>query len=118
VHFELPMDPPLYGEDIYLFGDLSVGQFPPTHRFQYNAITHRYELELLLKQGYYNYVLLTRPEKARGRNDIPSLLAHPGSWDTLEGTSALNENQYTVIAYYWDRAGYDRVVGIEHARYP
>ena len=118
VHFELPMDPPLYGEDIYLFGDLSVGQFPPTHRFQYNAITHRYELELLLKQGYYNYVLLTRPEKARGRNDIPSLLAHPGSWDTLEGTSALNENQYTVIAYYWDRAGYDRVVGIEHVRYP
>ncbi len=117
-HFEIPCDPPLYGQDVYLFGDISAGQFPPTHRFQYNAVTHRYELELLLKQGYYNYLLLTRPEEVRGQNDATSLARAPGSPDAFEGTHALNENLYTVLAYYWDRAGYDRVVGLKQMSYP
>jgi hypothetical protein len=81
-------------------------------------VTHRYELELLLKQGYYNYLLLTRPEEVRGQNDATSLARTPGALDAFEGTHALNENLYTVIAYYWDRAGYDRVVGLKQMSYP
>lgn len=110
VHFVLELDQPLYGVDIFLFGGISQGMYLPSHRFLWNESRHRYELNLLTKQGYYDYLLLTRPTGAD--HSAASLADHPGDVFALEGSHDEVPNFYTVLAYYWDPIGYDRVIGV------
>lgn len=110
VHWVLELDQPLYGVDIYLFGGISQGMFLPSHRFLWNESRHRYELNVLTKQGYYDFLLLTRP--AGADHTAASLAEHPGDVFALEGSHDEVPNFYTVLAYYWDPIGYDRVIGV------
>lgn len=50
-----------------------------------------YEAVLLLKQGYYNYVFITKD-----KNNIAAL----PDFTYTEGNSWLTENSYTVLVYY------------------
>jgi hypothetical protein len=107
----------LAGRDIYIFGGISGWDFKPTHRLIWNEISRQYEASLLLKQGYYNYLYLTRDSKGLGKNDYASLQAYPGNVSDLEGSHSRADNVYQVIAYYWDISGYDRVIGFQPIRY-
>jgi hypothetical protein len=110
VHWVLELDQPLYGVDIFLFGGISQGMFLPSHRFLWNESRHRYELNVLTKQGYYDFLLLTRP--AGADHTAASLAEHPGDVFDLEGSHDEVPNFYTVLAYHWDPIGYDRVIGV------
>lgn len=106
-HFEHEVAQPYPGA-VYLVGDFSQGTCDEKHRMQWNESRQVYEANLLLKQGYYNYLYAhDSPVKSpRGdRNLIPDWFA------TIEGNHHVADNRYDVLAYYWDMAGYDRVIG-------
>ena len=67
----------------------------------WNERTQRYEGQLYLKQGYYNYGFALK-QRGKTKGDLKS----------FEGSHSQTQNDYTVIAYYADPRGYDRVIGI------
>ena len=116
-HFSLAAYEPMAGKDIYVFGGISDWNFNPAYRLIWNKITRQYETVLLLKQGYYNYIYLTRDAKSLGKIDPISLAEFPGNVADIEGSHARADNVYQVLAYYWDISGYDRVIGYQPVRF-
>ncbi len=104
VHFHLPMDTPLAEGHIYVMGALTDWHFSDDNRMNYNYGENAYELSLLLKQGYYNYLYAYMPEDTR-QADVPF----------IEGSHSYTENDYTIYVYH-RRPGdlYDRLIGISH----
>ncbi|MCL2097736.1 MAG: DUF5103 domain-containing protein [Bacteroidales bacterium] len=87
--------------DVYVFGELSGWNLHPNFKMTYNLERGAYELNVPLKQGYYNYRYLFVDKYG---NIDPK---------AIEGCFAETENYYTVWVYYrtvYDR--YDRLVGI------
>ena len=58
---------------------------------------------ILLKQGYYDYLYLVKDSSA------PDF--EHGIMDDIEGNHFATDNLYTVFVYYADFEGYDRVIG-------
>lgn len=101
VHFTLPLDAPLAGGGVYVFGALSNWDVNKSNEMTYNFEKNRYELSLLLKQGYYNYMYVYVPA---GSKDI--------DFTNLEGSSWETENDYHIFVYYHPPSlRYDRLVG-------
>jgi len=101
VHFSLMLDAPLMGGNIYVFGELTNWSTNKSNEMTWNFETHRYELTLLLKQGYYNYMYVYVPQGSR-------VVDHTN----LEGSFWETENDYQIFVYYRDLSGrYDRLVG-------
>lgn len=101
VHFSLPFDYPLVGGGVYVFGALSNWECTKQNEMAWNAEANRYELTMLLKQGYYNYMFAYK-----GLNSSEIKL------HTLEGSHTETENDYQIYVYYGrltDR--YDRLIG-------
>ena len=116
VDFTLKTHEERIGEDIYIFGEISDWLYPNSHRMVWDAKNRQYKATLNLKQGYYNYLYITRPAVARGKNDAAALKEFPGDVMALEGSHARADNPYQVIAYYWDFSGYDRVIGFQSSK--
>lgn len=102
-HFSLPMPYELHGRDIYIFGELSNGKCNPSFKMSWDPAASSYDAHILLKQGYYDYLYLVK--------DSSSPDNEPGVTDDIEGNHFATDNLYTVIIYYADFDGYDRVVG-------
>jgi hypothetical protein len=103
VHFTLPMENVLMGGGIYIFGELTNWQCLPEHRMKWNPEMNRYELDLLLKQGYYNYMYAWMDDQDK--------LIKP---QAIEGSNPDAENDYQVFFYYGRKADrYDRLVGYQ-----
>ncbi len=101
VHFSLPLEAPLMGGTINVFGELSNWNANKSNEMTWNFVTSRYELTMLLKQGYYNYIYVYVPEGS-------STADHTN----LEGSFWETENDYQIFVYYRETAGrYDRLVG-------
>jgi len=103
-HFSLPMPYEIHGREIFIFGDLSNGQCLPTHRLQWDFAKSAYEGNLLLKQGYYDFLYLVK--------DVNSSIEEPGLTADIEGNHFITNNVYSIIVYFSDFDGYDRVVGV------
>ncbi len=95
-YFESPeLDVP-----VYVYGQLSDWELLPEYRLDYNRERGAYSKKILLKQGYYNYVL-----------------AHPGEKGSIstaltEGTHWQTRNDYTLIMYNRSMGlRYDRIIG-------
>jgi hypothetical protein len=101
VNFTLHWDVPFDDGDVYVFGDLSDWNFYDWNRMVYNYSSKAYELELLLKQGYYNYQYVFREH---GSDAADATM--------LEGNFFETENDYFIMVYH-RRPGsrYDRLVG-------
>lgn len=99
-----------YPGPVYLFGAFSGGMLNERFRMQWNSGRSRYEAEILLKQGYYNY-LLACPAPFKDQAPEPPTLLPEDLFSVIEGGHRLTGNRYDVFAYYWDIAGYDRVIG-------
>jgi hypothetical protein len=86
---------------VFVFGQLSNFALRPEFAMTYNAETGAYELNVPLKQAYYNYRYLLVPH-----HKLPD-------WNAIEGCFAETENNYTVLVYYRSfRDRYDRLVGV------
>jgi hypothetical protein len=101
VHFSLPLEAPLMGGSINVFGALSNWNANKSNEMTWNFETSRYELTLLLKQGYYNYMYVYVPQGS-------AVADHTN----LEGSFWETENEYQIFVYFRELSGrYDRLVG-------
>ncbi len=101
VHFTLGLESPLLGGSIHVFGNLTNWNTNKSNELTFNFNTGAYELSLLLKQGYYNYMYVYVPEGA-------SKADH----SNIEGSFWEAENEYQILVYYRELAGrYDRLIG-------
>jgi hypothetical protein len=101
VHFYLSMTSQLVGGSVNVFGALTGWNANKSNEMKWNYEAAGYELSLLLKQGYYNYLYVYVPEGAKKADSV-----------NLEGTFFITENEYEIFAYYRDQSSrYDRLVG-------
>jgi hypothetical protein len=101
VHFSLPMESPLLGGSVNVFGALTQWNANKGNEMTYNFEKGEYELTLLLKQGYYNYIYVYVPQGSRTADHT-----------NIEGSFWETENDYQIFVYYRDLAArYDRLVG-------
>lgn len=101
VHFYLPMESQLIQGKVYVYGALTNWNHSEEARMKWNQSKKRYECTLYLKQGYYNYMYsVVDPENPQGDQRL------------IEGSHQATENEYTLLAYCYDPAGYDRVIGV------
>ncbi|HJX71068.1 MAG TPA: type IX secretion system plug protein domain-containing protein [Bacteroidales bacterium] len=101
VHFSLPVEAPLAEEEVYVFGALTDWNTSESNKMTYQFERHAYELTLLLKQGYYNYmyVILKKGDTAA---DV----------GYFEGDHYETENDYGIFVYYSDfTLRYQKLIG-------
>ncbi len=105
VKFTLPFDSPMTGGEFYVMGALSDQVYSEENRMKYNNENKSYELNLLLKQGYYNY----RYEFLRQGKPA-------GDASVTEGNYYETENDYFILVYYRGSSSrYDRLIGYQIA---
>ena len=100
VHFTLNADHRWDG-DIYVDGDFTNHRFNRENRMTYNPETARYEAQIPLKQGSYNYQYVFKPKEAE--------TVYPG---LIEGNKYETQNEYLIQVFLrtpGSRA--DRLVG-------
>ncbi len=89
--------------DVYLFGKMTDWKIDPRFKMTYNGQRSRYEGEVLLKQGFYNYIYAVVPRKSKKPD-----------FEKLEGNWFATENEYQFVVYYRPfGARYDRVIGYQ-----
>jgi hypothetical protein len=101
VHFSLPLESILLGGSVNVFGALSNWNANKSNEMTWNFDTSAYELTLLLKQGYYNYMYVYVPQGSAVADHI-----------NIEGSFWQTENDYQIFVYYHEMGSrYDRLVG-------
>jgi hypothetical protein len=101
VHFSLQLESILLGGTVNVFGALTGWNANKSNEMTWNFNTSRYELSLLLKQGYYNFQYVYVPQGS-------TVADHKN----IEGSFWETENDYQIFVYYKDIADrYDRLVG-------
>lgn len=101
VYFTLPSLFPLKEGDLYVIGDLTNWKYQESNKMYYNYEDHRYELSLLLKQGWYNYLYAVA-----NSDGIPLPLTG------FEGNHFETENDYLILIYYRDPSlRHERLLG-------
>ncbi|MDD4604122.1 MAG: DUF5103 domain-containing protein [Bacteroidales bacterium] len=102
VHFFLPYPTLLTNGQFYLLGELTQWQFNEASHLNYNSHRKGYELNLFLKQGYYNYCYVFR-ENNKKIGDIAF----------IEGNHVETENDYTIYVYYHQTGFlYDQLIAV------
>lgn len=102
VHFVLPFSPYYSNGNIYVYGELTNWQYSKKSMMTYNFQKKQYELDLMLKQGYYNYVYMLM-ENGQNTGDI----------SFIEGNHFETKNDYTIFIYYREPGAlYDKLVGL------
>ena len=104
-HFSLPMPYRIHGRSVYIFGDISNGMYLDSHKLIWDEETSSYKGSLLLKQGYYDFLYLVKDDGAP--------FEEAGFTADLEGDHFATDNLYSILVYYSDYEGYDRVIGIQ-----
>ncbi len=100
VNFELPIRDELE-DDIYIFGEISNWEIDDNFLMTYDSTTHSYKNSILLKQGYYNYLYVTK-----NQNSI--------STRRIEGAHFDSNNEYIIKVYYHDPLElYDRLLAYQ-----
>lgn len=104
VFFSLKASQNLEGKRLFVNGAFNNWQNNGFNELHYNAETGLYEVQLLLKQGFYNYQFITLDENLQFNN-----------YD-IDGSYYQTENDYQVLVYYRPFGSrYDRVIGYGQA---
>jgi hypothetical protein len=104
VEFKLPLDQPLASGNVYVMGGLTLWNFMEMNKMSYNYQDRQYELDLLLKQGFYDYVYAFLED---GTNEAEITM--------FEGSHSVTENDYTILVYHREPGEiFDRLVGITY----
>ena len=104
IHFFLPFPAPITIGQFHVVGELSYWQLNEDNKMTFNSGRKGYELNLFLKQGYYNYLYLL---KENGRREGDESLIEGNHWET--------ENDYTIYVYYHETGAlYDRLISVSY----
>ncbi|MDP4209338.1 MAG: DUF5103 domain-containing protein [Bacteroidota bacterium] len=103
VIFTFPMSEPLISGNIYVFGGFCDYNCYDDYRMVYNVEKKAYVLDILLKQGYYNYQYVFVPENSSDVDDR-----------YFEGSFYETENDYLIYVYHRPfGARYDKLIGVK-----
>ena len=92
---------PFSNEDVYVMGAVNDWRFDERNLMKYDYNLHGYLCQLLLKQGYYNFMFVTA-DRDTGR--VTTDLTEGNHWDT--------DNVYRIYLYYYNAIkGYDELIG-------
>lgn len=101
VHFSLQRENAYDNGNIYIFGGLSDWRIKEEFKMEYNAEDKVYEGDVVLKQGYYDYVYVL---KADGKNEV--------DFSAVEGSHFETENDYEIFVYHRPQGQvYDQLIG-------
>ncbi len=102
VHFFLPFPVTLTTGSLHVLGNFSLWQTGTANQLAYNPGRRGYELSVLLKQGYYNYLYALK-NPADGSVDV----------SFIEGSHWETENDYSVLVYFAGTGErYERLIGV------
>ena len=94
----MSMDP--VPQDVYVFGDFTDWKLLPEYKMRFNQNRGRYDLEVPLKQGRYEYFYVVKDENGKP------------SETTFEGSSSQAENEYLILVYHKNvKYKYDELIG-------
>jgi Domain of unknown function (DUF5103) len=94
----MSMDP--VPQDVYVFGDFTDWKLLPEYKMRFNTNRGRYDLEVPLKQGRYEYFYVVKDENGKP------------SETTFEGSSSQAENEYLILVYHKNvKYKYDELIG-------
>ena len=101
VNFYYKSEAPLTHEDIYIMGALNDWRFDDSNKMTYDYNLHGYVCSMMLKQGYYNFMIVTLDRQTR---EITTELTAGNHWET--------NNIYKMYFYYFNTIkGYDELIG-------
>jgi len=99
VHFSL-LNPELSNESIYVYGAYNNYALNASNEMVFNSDSGVYEIDIKLKQGFYNYKYVLVNAQGELEEGV------------ISGDFYETENNYKVLVYYRDLgARYDRIVG-------
>jgi hypothetical protein len=102
VNFFMPFDNPTPEGNFYVLGKLTNWKMDKVNRMTYNYKRQGYECNLLIKQGYYNYIYAFLKDKNKAGDET---LTEGNHWET--------ENDYIIYVYHRARGTYyDQLIGI------
>ena len=122
VNISLPMEQPMLDKSIYVVGQLTDWKLDSASRMDYVPEYKAYVKRLLLKQGYYSYLLLTAhpsgltatsPNLGEEKGYGLDVMGYGSATERLEGDHWETPNTYTIFVYHRepsDRA--DRLVAV------
>lgn len=100
VNFFLMSMSPIEAGEVYVYGEFTDWKLLPEYKMYFNKNRSRYDLNVLLKQGRYEYFYAVKNEQG-----IPDEQA-------LEGCHSLTENEYLILIYHRNiKNKYDELVG-------
>ena len=101
VNFFYKSEAPLTHEDMYIMGAINDWRFDESNRMTYDYRLHGYSCSLMLKQGLYNFMMVTAD---RNTGKVSTELTTGNYWDT--------NNVYKLYFYYFNtNKGYDELIG-------
>lgn len=103
VHFSYvpPNNIAYTNKDLYIFGQLTNYSLTDSIKMEFNEDKGKYETDLLMKQGYYDYTYLVVDK------DNPAIRTE------LDGNYYETENVYTILVYYKSfTARSDELIGV------
>lgn len=104
VHFALKQYPQLTDGNVYIFGKLTDWKFKKEFKMNYDTLNNAYRQEILLKQGYYNYMYGVVKDGSKNTGDLT----------TYEGSFFETENDYSILVYYRNpMLFYDELIGVK-----
>lgn len=102
VHFSIPSSSMIPGGKFYVMGALTDNRMAPFNEMVFDQGIKRYTCSLYLKQGFYDYQYVFRPD---GSTVGDASFFEGNHWDT--------ENQYTLFVYWHPLSGlYDQLVAV------
>ena len=102
VHFFLPYPAMITTGTFHILGELTSWQLDNSSRMYFNPEHKGYELNLFLKQGYYNYLYALK-ENGKKQGDV----------SLIEGSHWETENDYTIFVYFHETGSlFDRLISV------
>lgn len=101
VNFFYECETPYPDQEVYLMGAFNDWQFNDRNCMEYDTRFHGYFVSLLLKQGYYNFMVTTLD---RNSMEVSTELTAGNFWET--------DNVYHLYFYHFNAVkGYDELIG-------
>ena len=105
-HFYLPAKQK-YSEDIYILSEIFNNVANERSKMEYSEQDQGYIKTAVLKQGYYNYLYVT---KQKGSENLSTAL--------IEGNYFQTENEYSAYIYYRPAGSrYDKLIGFQNLKH-
>ena len=106
MYFSLKAGKEIENKEVYVYGAFNNFNLTEENKMNFDPSTNQYNVNFLLKQGFYNYTFVTKSAE--------NLISE----SEIRGNFSETENMYTVIVYHKAFGSlFDRVIGVGSIQY-